>query len=61
MMHKTMGGGSQQLDLVMHKTRQLRPIAACELDEIVNAVAYDVEGDGYDIYGCDMRAFDSCY
>ena len=48
------------MDLVIHKTGQLRPIAACDLNKIVNAMAHDVKGNGYDIYGCDMRALRSC-
>ena len=59
MMHKTVGEGPQQLDVVMRKIRGLRPTIACDLDEIVSAVAHDDDGDGYDIYGCGMRALGS--
>jgi len=52
-----MGGGPQQLDLVIHKTVGGGPQ---QLDEIVSVAAYDDDNDGYDIYGCDMGALGSC-
>ena len=56
MMRKCVGGGPQQLDLVMRKFGNLSIAVAYTRDQLVSTLAHDDDGDG-----CDMRVLGSCY